>query len=372
MTDLRPIKIPLLNPNEPEALLADISAAEGEAVQPGQRIAVIETTKSTGEVLAESAGFLVGLCFQPGQMVRAGDVLAYLADAPDASDAALPPWSVSDETESAPAESPAGLRITNPARELALSAGLNLADLPHGPLVTKKMVSALISPEPTFIKTLSRPIGAEKRVLIYGAGGHGRSLAALVVKADQLELVGFVDDGFGVDETVLGQPVLGGREALSVLLGSGIHLAINGVGGIGHLQSRLDVFRWLADAGFCSPTVIHPSAILEDSAQVSPGAQVFPLAYLGTQVQVGFGCIINTGAIVSHDCILGDFANLSPGAVLAGGVVVAEGALIGMGATVNLGVHVGQSAQIGNGATVKADVPAGGVVPAGAVWPLRR
>jgi pyruvate/2-oxoglutarate dehydrogenase complex dihydrolipoamide acyltransferase (E2) component len=92
MQKLTPIKIPLLNPNEPEALLASITVEEGAAIEAGQVVAEIETTKSTGEVQAETGGFLVGLRFKEGEALQAGDVLAYIGDSPDAKDTSLSPW----------------------------------------------------------------------------------------------------------------------------------------------------------------------------------------------------------------------------------------------------------------------------------------
>jgi sugar O-acyltransferase (sialic acid O-acetyltransferase NeuD family) len=368
---LLPVRIPLLNPNEPEALLASLLVEEDEPIQSGEPLAVIETTKSTAEVLAEQSGFVVGLRFAPGEMVSAGDVLGYIGESPDAMDPDLPPWSEGDASPGEEA-APGGLRITEPARALALEKGLDLDSLPKGPLVTRHMVAERTAGEERIYETLSRPVGEHVRLLIYGAGGHGRSLAALIREAGGFELAGFVDDGRRPGERVLGLPVLGGRKDLPALLARGICLAVNGVGGIGDLESRLGVFEALAEAGFICPEVQHPTAFVEDSAAIAPGAGIFPLAYIGTQAQVGFGCIVNTGAIVSHDCVLGAAVNLSPGATLAGGVVIGEGALIGMRATVNLGVRIGARAQVGNGATVKADVPEGGLVPAGAVWPLRR
>jgi len=232
------------------------------------------------------------------------------------------------------------------------------------------MVEALIAPK--------APIGAasvpenEKRILIYGGGGHGRSLVALVRKLGIFEVVGFVDDGYEPGDQLYGLPVLGGVDQLAELAESGIRMALNGVGGIGDLQIRLSVFDQLNKAGFYCPTVIHPTAFLEETVLLADGVQVFPFAYVGTEVEVGFGTIINTGAIVSHNCVLGQYVNLSPGATLAGGVIVEDRALIGMRATVNLYVHIGRNARIGNGATVKADVPDGGVVPAGTIWPPRK
>lgn len=366
--NLIPIPMPLLNPNEKEALLVALEAAEGAALAEGDLIAEVESTKSTGEILAPAAGYLVGVRFSPGQSLAAGEILAYIGPSPDAKDPSLPPWAPQSET--ADEDSPQGLRITAPARELALTNGLDLAELPQGPLVTQQMVADLLAKKAA-PKLPPLPKG-ETRLIIFGAGGHGRSLAALVQKMGGLDLLGFVDDGVPAGAEILGLPVLGGRDSLAGLVKDGICLAINGVGGIGDLNARLSVFDLLRQAGFRFPPAIHPTAFIEDSAVLGDGIQVFPLAYVGTEVSAGFGTIINTGAIVSHDCQLGDTVNLSPGATLAGGVTVGAGTLIGMRATVNLGVQIGAYALIGNGATVKADVPDRGVVPAGTIWPPRR
>ncbi len=368
MNKLIPIKIPLLNPNEPQALLVALEAAEGERVEAGQVIAVIETTKSTGDVHTETDGYLVGLRYQEGDTVRAGDALAYVGDSPAASDSSLPPWAAGHPTDVADTP-PAGLRITDPARKLAVEKGLKLDSLPRGPLVTIRMVEEELARRAP-VRPAQVPEG-EDRLVIYGAGGHGRSLAALVQTTGNYSIMGLLDDGYEPGQEVFGLPILGGGEKLHQLAIEGIRLAVNGVGGIGDLQSRLKVYDLFHQAGFHCPTVIHPTAFLEDSASLEDAVQVYPLAYVGTQTQIGYGTILNTGAIVSHNAILGPYVNLSPGATLAGDVIVDECVLIGMGATLNLGVHVGKHARIGNGATVKADVPDGGIVPAGTIWPPR-
>ena len=370
MDKLTPIKIPLLNANEPEALLVSLAYSEGEPVKRDQVLAVVETTKSTGEILAEKSGYLVGLCFSVGETLPAGEILAYIGETPDAQDPALPPWGRLDARRPEEDSELNGLRITTPARELAHASGLDLSSLPHGLLITRQMIeqrlSGQIQPQPQLI-----PAG-EKRILIYGAGGHGRSLAAMIQTLGSYEIAGFLDDGYPPGDQVFGLTLIGGSEKLPALAQDGVRLAINGIGGISDLQVRLSVFDLLRQAGFFCPTVIHPTAFLEDSTSLGDAVQVFAFAYIGTEVTISDGCIINTGVIISHNCELAPYVNLSPGATLAGGVTVGEKSLIGMRATINLNVHIGKGARIGNGATVKADVPDRGVVPAGTIWPPRR
>ncbi len=206
-------------------------------------------------------------------------------------------------------------------------------------------------------------------IIVYGGGGHGKTLIELVRATGMYRVVGLVDDGLPAGENVLGAPVLGGAAVLPELYRQGVRLALNAVGGIGNPGVRVRVFRLLAQAGFVCPAVVHPSAHIEPSAVLAAGVQVLPKSYVGTDVRIGFGSLLNSGVIVSHDCALGECTNLSPGAMLAGGVHVEDFAQVGMGVTINLNLTIGRAARVGNGATVKADVPPGGRVRAGATWP---
>ena len=369
MTSPIPVTIPLLNPNEPEALLAALHVQTGQYVEAGESLCTLETTKSAAELYAEESGYVSGLKFHTGQSVRAGQTLCYLADTPDWT-----PHEVSSQPEFTSADQaspPDGLRITQPALAMARQVKLDLNTLPTDRLVTEASLRALLETRETSKTEFSPPpIHPDSRdLIIYGGGGHAKALIDVVRTMDLYQIVGVLDDNPAVRGDLLGVPVLGGAEQLPNLYQQGMRLAVNAVGGIGDVKIRIQIFERLAQAGFSFPTLIHPRAVIEPSAMLKDGGQVFPLAYVGSEVKAGFGTIINTGAIISHECLLGDFVNISPGAILAGQVKVGNGALIGMGATLNLQVQVGAGARIGNGATVKSDVPAGGIVRAGTIWP---
>ena len=372
MSESFQIGIPLINPNEPEALLAALHVSEGQQVAEGDLICILETTKSTAEVVAEASGYVAGLQFAEGDTVRAGDMLCYLVESFDEWVAGNGDQGLGTRDQESgirdQESAPDGLRITQPALTLAQENDLSLVEFPLGPLVTEKMVRArLVSPAAMF--AVSESEFDPTAIIIYGGGGHGKSLLDLLRFLGTYRVAGFVDDGLSAGDEIMGLPVLGGSESLPDLYAQGTRLAVNAVGGIGRVDIRVDVFRQLAEAGFVCPAVVHPTALVEPGATLAPGVQVFSHAYVGSEAQVGFGSIVNTGAILSHDCVLGNFVNISPGAILAGEVQVGDGALIGMGVTVNLQAKIGAGARIGNGATVKSDVPENGVVRAGGVWP---
>ncbi len=367
---MKTVSIPLINPNEPEALLADLHVEDKQQVRTDDLICTLETTKSTAEVVAEGEGYIIGLHFNVGDTVHAGDVLCYLADSPDQEppEAEIPPSDASAQPEGDSENPPDGLRITQPALTLAREQGISLDLFPIGPLITEKMVRAQSAGQSTSLSVPKSEFDPTS-IIIYGGGGHGKSLLDLVRSLGVYRVIGFLDDGLPAGEEIMDAPVLGGGELLPELYDQGVRLAINAVGGIGNVAVRVKVFKHLAESGFTCPAVVHPTAFVEPGALLSPGVQVFPHAYVGSDVRIGFGSIVNTGAIVSHDCILGDFVNISPGAILAGEVSVGDAALVGMGVTVNLQAEIGVGARVGNGATVKSDVPANGVVRAGTIWP---
>ncbi|MGA9531610.1 MAG: NeuD/PglB/VioB family sugar acetyltransferase [Anaerolineales bacterium] len=350
------VTIPLLNPNEPEVMLSALSVAQGDIVQKGDALATVETTKSSTEIAAERAGTVVGLRAAVGTTLAAGDVLLWLAD-----DSSWQPPAKPQSDQPAPADA---LRMTEAARELARKEGVDLESMPVGPLITESWLRDRLAAQEKL------PEIDPFKLLVYGAGGHGKSVIELVYAVGGYELIGVIDDGIAAGTQILDLEVLGAADRLQGLRHEGVGLAINAVGGIGDIRSRVRVFDRLAAAGFKFPTVVHPTAVVEPSAELAEGVQIFPQSYVGSQARLGFGVIVNTAAVVSHDCDVQDYANLAPGSLLAGAVTVGDRSLIGMGVTVNLEVTIGKLSRVGNSAVVKDDVPVHGVVPAGAVWPL--
>ncbi len=359
------VTIPLINPNEPEALLVDISVQEGQKVQPGEILCIIETTKSTFDLAAEREGFVVGIQYHKGETISAGSILCLLVD--DLAQK-LP---VNDRPPSDSKILPMELRITQPAWELAEASGIDLSGLPRDRLITRDFILQFLQrmnmPDTSY--PISTTSFMPNSVILFGGGGHAKMLIELVQAEGKYRIEGILDDGKSPGTFVLGIPVLGGKDLLPRLYQSGLQLAINAVGGIGHIQTRIHVSNLLDSAGFTLPPVRHPSSLVEPSAQLANGCQVFAKAYIGAETQVGIGAIASTGCIISHDCILEEYAIISPGAILAGEVMIGTGALVGMGATINLRVRVGAGARIGNSATIKENVPAGWIVQAGASWP---
>jgi len=66
------VKAPLVNPNEPIALLTSLHVVEGQRVAKGDLLCSLETTKSVMELVAERDGFILELLFRAGENIPAG------------------------------------------------------------------------------------------------------------------------------------------------------------------------------------------------------------------------------------------------------------------------------------------------------------
>ena len=355
------ILVPLLNANEPEARLVSIHVKDGQAIEKGALLFTIETTKAVSEIEATEAGF-VHLSVKEGDTMEVGKRLAVITETvnekvevPSRSDGKV-----------APAEL-AKLRITKPAHALAESIGLDMASLPTDRLITEEVVREFAGAMEALAVEL--PASDKPYILIYGAGGHAKSVMEMVLQNNVHTIAGILDDDKRLaGRQVLGIPVLGTRAMLPVLTAQGVKLAANGVGGIIDIAVRVRIFKLLESAGFSFPVLIHPRATIEPSAKVSEGAQVFANAYIGAEAILQLKCMVNTNAVVSHDCEIGAYTHIAPGALLAGHVHVGERTLIGMGVTTAIGVRIGSGVRIGNGAIVLADVPDKMVIQAGRYW----
>jgi sugar O-acyltransferase (sialic acid O-acetyltransferase NeuD family) len=200
---------------------------------------------------------------------------------------------------------------------------------------------------------------ARPRILVLGAGGHGRAVIELLRDLDAHAIAGVVDAAPPCMPEVLGIPVLGTEEVLPALRAGGVGLACIA---IGDPAARLAAAARFLALGFALPALVHPSVLRARSAVVEEGAVVMPRAVIGAAARVGRLAILNTGAILDHDAVLEEAAHAAPGAVLPGGVRVGPRALVGAGAACRPHVTIGAGAVVGVGAAVTEDVPAGAVV----------
>ena len=193
-----------------------------------------------------------------------------------------------------------------------------------------------------------------KKLIIIGAGGHGKVVADIAVKMHKWQEIAFLDD----DETrifPLGIKFIGkSGDALAHIGDSDIFVAI------GDNKTREDIMLKLEKAGANIPILIHPNAIMGMEVELESGTVVMAGVDINSCTRIGKGCIINTGATVDHDNQIGDYVHISPGVHLAGTVNIGKGVWLGIGSIVSNNLHVADDCMIGVGAVVIKDITESG------------
>jgi len=187
-----------------------------------------------------------------------------------------------------------------------------------------------------------------KRLVIVGAGGHGRSVAEAALACGQFELAGFLDDSFPRLDQVWDFPVLGTTADIFRCRAFGDVAVV----AIGNNDLREALCAQLLVARFELATVCHPGAIVSPRAFMGPGCTIMAGAIIGTEAQLGKGVIVNCGAVIDHHCRVDDFGHLGVHAAMAGGSVLGRGAWMQAGSALGYRVKIGAMVVLAPGEVV--------------------
>lgn len=190
------------------------------------------------------------------------------------------------------------------------------------------------------------------KLLIVGAGGHGRVVAEAASRSQQIESVAFLDDRFPELKSAFDWPVVGRLADLPSQVAS----FDSCIAAFGDSRLRLDVLAAAESLGFGLPAIVHPKATIARCVRVAEGTVVFAGAIVNIGAVIGRGVIVNSGAVVEHDCELEEGVHICPAASLAGGVTVGRCSWIGIGASVVEQVRIGAEVTVGAGAVCLRDV----------------
>lgn len=190
--------------------------------------------------------------------------------------------------------------------------------------------------------------------VVVGAGGHGRVVLDILIRARQHRVIGFLDSNPEIHGRRMdGVPILGDLSAIPDLKSQGVAGAIVAIGDNGVRRSFADEIESM---GLDLLNAIHPSANLAHNVRIGRNVVIAAGALVCAHCQIGDSVILNTGCIIDHESMIGTAAHICPGARLAGRVMVESGAFVGIGATVLQGLRIGCEAIVGGGAVVIRDV----------------
>ena len=188
------------------------------------------------------------------------------------------------------------------------------------------------------------------RLVIIGAGGHGKVLADNALKNGYTDIC-FVDDQ--AEGKCMEFPIVGTSADIPSMNDGKTDFVI----GIGNNSVRKKIAQTY-DANWVS--LIHPSAQIAVNVSVGKGTVVMAGAVINACATVGAHCIINTRAVIEHDNVIEDYVHISPNAALGGTVHIGEQTHIGIGATVINNIEICGNCIIGAGAVIVRNIEEAG------------
>ena len=200
-----------------------------------------------------------------------------------------------------------------------------------------------------------------KRILVWGAGGHGKVIVDALMAGGEWEVAGILDE----DKKKRGTEVLGVKV---FSLEGGVAEAAKGLDcgrvaiAIGDNYARFEKFEQVQRAGLTPVNVVHPSAHVSRFVKMGEGVTILAGVAINPGTTIEDNVCVNTAASVDHDNYLERSCHIFPNATLTGGVRIKEFAYVGSGAVIAPNLTVEKYSCVGAGAVVLANVAEGTVV----------
>lgn len=198
-----------------------------------------------------------------------------------------------------------------------------------------------------------------KDIAIFGVGGFGREVLALIKDINKVEpiwnIVGFFDDGYEKGEMFNGFPNLGKVKDLNEWK-TPLSLTL----AIGSPTIKKKVLDRITNPLIDYPTLVHPSVWIGDKefVEIGKGCILCAGVMVTTNVQIKDFVILNLQCTVGHDTVINDHASFMPTVNISGEVNIGEGVYVGTGAKIINQLEIGEYTIVGAGAVVAKTLPA--------------
>ena len=184
------------------------------------------------------------------------------------------------------------------------------------------------------------------RLVIIGAGGHGKVIADIALKTGYTNIA-FADDN--AEGFCLSYPIICKISNIeSQNDGKTDFIIAVGDNGIRKRIAEQHNINWV--------TLIHPSAQIGMNVKIGIGTVVMAGAVVNSFASIAEHCIINSCAVIEHENVIENYVHISPNAALGGNVHIGEKTHIGIGATIINNIDICSNCIVGAGAVVVKNI----------------
>ncbi|MFQ6791386.1 MAG: sialic acid O-acetyltransferase [Thomasclavelia sp.] len=146
-----------------------------------------------------------------------------------------------------------------------------------------------------------------KKLLIVGAGGHGKCCHEIALGMKLFSWIDFLDDQSNDKVNVIGT-----IDEMSSYYPEYENIFI----AIGNNTLRCRLMDQAEQIGYNLVSLISPYSYVSKSAQIEKGSVVFPHAVIQSNVLLKQGVIVSSNALVDHDVVVGKCCHINAGAII--------------------------------------------------------
>ncbi|MFD2165471.1 acetyltransferase [Thalassotalea euphylliae] len=194
-----------------------------------------------------------------------------------------------------------------------------------------------------------------RKLLLIGAGGHGRVAADCAEAMGCFSEISFADASYPNNTHNSHWRIIGDDSYWSHYIE---HYEF--IVSIGNNQARLALSEKIEQLGGKLATLIHPQATISKYANIGAGSVVFANAAINVNCQLGVATIVNTGATIDHDCTIGNGCHIAPGVNISGTTTLGNRVWVGVGSTIIQNLSLTDDVYIGAGAVIVNDLKQSG------------
>ena len=192
------------------------------------------------------------------------------------------------------------------------------------------------------------------KLIIIGAGGHGKVVANIAVLNGYKEIF-FLDDDTSKKDIGKYQIIGTTKDIGRYKNEYDFFIAI------GNNQIRKKISILLLDNNIKPVSLIHPSAVIDDTVQIGYGVVIMANAVINADTMIGNNVIVNTASSIDHDCIINDYVHISPGVHVAGNVHIGEETWLCIGSIIINNITIGANIIVGAGSVVIKNIKESGM-----------
>ena len=186
-----------------------------------------------------------------------------------------------------------------------------------------------------------------KKLIIIGAGGHGKVCSEIAISLKLWDDVLFLDDSSTDNNLNIVGKV---SDFTNFVQDFDFFCAI------GNNELRKNLHSKILSKNGNIVSLIHPKAIISSNVTIGIGTVVMAGAILNNNSTIKNGVIINSNSVIEHDCKVNDFVHVSPGCIISGSVNIGSETWIGSGSIVINNINISSKCLIGAGSLIVKDI----------------